>query len=147
MRIFVTCDPNHKDMKFYRSLSIFALITALAAGLWAQNPPQDKAQQEKQLLEYIDKEVQRLSTLLDLEYWQEFYVDSILTHNLNALTEELNQLQRAKVENMDLYQEVQDKWAESTDNAYNAIFTEEQWKKYMKSGGARAKKARDKRKK
>jgi hypothetical protein len=63
------------------------------------------------------------------------------------LTEELNQLQRAKVENMDLYQEVQDKWAESTDNAYNAIFTEEQWKKYMKSGGARAKKARDKRKK
>ena len=99
------------------------------------------------MLEYIDKEVERLSTLLDLEYWQEFYVDSILTHNLAALTDELEQLQKAKVENMDLYQEVQDKWAENTDKAYNAVFSEEQWKKYMKSGGARAKKARDKRKK
>ncbi|MBQ1911928.1 MAG: hypothetical protein II171_00020 [Bacteroidales bacterium] len=134
-------------MKFYRFLCIFALITPLTAGLWAQNPPQDKEKQEKQLLEYIDKEVERLSTLLDLEYWQEFYVDSILTHNLAALTDELEQLQKAKVENMDLYQEVQDKWAENTDKAYNAVFSEEQWKKYMKSGGARAKKARDKRKK
>jgi len=134
-------------MKFYRLLSIFALITVITAGLWAQNPPQDKEKQEKQLLEYIDKEVERLSTLLDLEYWQEFYVDSILTHNLAALTDELEQLQKAKVENMDLYQEVQDKWAENTDKAYNAVFSEEQWKKYMKSGGARAKKARDKRKK
>lgn len=147
MRNFVTCDPNCKDMKFYRFLCIFALITPLTAGLWAQNPPQDKEKQEKQLLEYIDKEVERLSTLLDLEYWQEFYVDSILTHNLAALTDELEQLQKAKVENMDLYQEVQDKWAENTDKAYNAVFSEEQWKKYMKLGGARAKKARDKRKK
>lgn len=147
MRNFVTCDPNCKDMKFYRLLSIFALITVITAGLWAQNPPQSKEEQEKQLLEYIDKEVQHLSTMLDLEYWQEFYVDSILTHNHTAMMEELTQMQRAKVENADLYKSVQEKWAEKTDNAFNAIFTEKQWKKYMDAGARRAKKERDKRKK
>lgn len=134
-------------MKIYRLLSILAVSTLLATGLSAQNPPQTQEQREKQMLEYIDKEVQRLSDMLKLEYWQEFYVDSILTHNLSGMAEELAQLQQAKVENADLYLDVRDKWNEKTDQALERIFDEQQWKKYLKTGAGREKKARDKRKK
>ena len=96
--------------------------------------------------EAIEKEVQRLSTLLDLEYWQEFYVDSTLTHDLIAMEEELTELQKAKVGNTDIYQNVQDKWMQKIDDSYRRFFNEEQWKKYWKSTGQRNQKARDKRK-
>ena len=82
--------------------------------------------------------------MLELEYWQEFYVDSTLTHDYKALTEELQALQTAKVSNPDLYQAVNDKWAEQIDNSFQRFFTEDQWKKYSKSV-ASAKKKRDKR--
>ena len=109
--------------------------------------PQTPEEQEKQMLEYVDKEVQRLSTLLNLEYWQEFYVDSTLTHDLKAMTEEMEKLQSAKVENSDLYINVQDKWMQQIDDTYKRLFTEDQWAKYWKSGGKRAQDARDKRNK
>ena len=112
----------------------------------AQNAgPQTPEQQEKQMLEFVDKEVQRLSTMLELEYWQEFYVDSTLTHDLKAMSAELESMQKAKVENRDLYVTVQDKWMQQIDNSYKRFFTPEQWAKYWKSGGKRAQEARDKR--
>ena len=135
-------------MKIYRLLHLIAAFCLFPGLLFAQaQQPQSPEQQEKQMLEYIDKEVQRLSTLLELEYWQEFYVDSTLTHDLKAMAAELESMQKAKVENTDLYLSVQDKWMEQIDKAYKQYFTEEQWKKYWKSGGKRAQQARDKRKK
>ena len=134
-------------MKFFRLTCLLAVIFALDALLKAQNQPQTPEQQEKQMMEFIDKEVKRLTELLDLEYWQEFYVDSTLTHDYHAMTEEMMKLQVAKVENSDLYINVQDKWMEQIDATYKRIFNEAQWKKYWKTGAERAKKARDKRKK
>lgn len=135
-------------MKFYHFLSVIALFILSVFTAKAQNQqPQTPEQKEKQLLEYVDKEVQRLSTLLDLEYWQEFYIDSTLTHDLKAMTDELEKLQTAKVENADLYQDVQDKWLQKIDDNYKRFFTDEQWKKYWKSGAERAWKTREKRKK
>lgn len=135
-------------MKFFRLTCLLAVISALATPLMAQNqPPQSPEQQEKQMMEYIDKEVKRLTELLDLEYWQEFYVDSTLTHDYHAMSEEMTKLQMAKVENSDLYINVQDKWMERIDATYKRIFNEAQWKKYWRSGAERAQKARDKRKK
>ena len=135
-------------MNFFRLTCLLAVLSAFATPLKAQNQgPQTPEQQEKQMMEYIDKEVQRLTDLLDLEYWQEFYVDSTLTHDYHAMSEEMQKLQAAKVENTDLYVNVQDKWAEQIDATYKRIFNEAQWKKYWKSGAERAQRARDKRKK
>lgn len=135
-------------MNFYRLLSVSAAILLSLSVAKAQNPQQQTPEQrEKQMLEYIEKEVQRLSDLLDLEYWQEFYVDSTLTHDYRALTEEMEQMQTAKVENPDLYQSVQDKWMQQIDNTYKKYFSKEQWSKYWKTGGRRAQEARDKRNK
>ena len=86
------------------------------------------------------------TALYDLEYWQEFYVDSTLTHDLVAMEEELTELQKTKVGNADIYQNVQDKWMQQIDDSFKRFFNEEQWKKYWKSTGQRAQKARDKRK-
>lgn len=134
-------------MKIYRLLSVIlgAVLSVFTAAAQGQQP-QTPEQKEKQLLEYIDKEVQRLSSQLDLEYWQEFYVDSTLTHDFKAMTEELERLSSAKVENTDLYIAVQDKWAEQIDASYKSFFTEEQWNKYWKYTGKKAQQARDKRK-
>ena len=125
------------------------LAAALLVGsvaLRAQNQgPQTEEQKEKQLLEWIDKEVKRLSDQLGLEYWQEFYVDSTLTHDYKAMSEEMEKMQGARVENPDLYVTVQDKWMQQIDNSYKRFFTEEQWAKYWKNGGKRAQQARDKR--
>ena len=138
-------------MKFYQGMKhLWMLAAALLLGsvaLRAQNQgPQTEEQKEKQLLEFIDKEVKRLSDQLGLEYWQEFYVDSTLTHDLIAMEEELTELQKTKVGNSDLYQNVQDKWMQQIDDSYKRFFNEEQWKKYWKSTGQRNQKARDKRK-
>ena len=138
-------------MKNYNAMKqLFTVVAALclaAFALGAQNQgPQTPEQKEKQLMEYIDNEVKRLSDLLDLEYWQEFYVDSTLTHDLKAMQDEVEDLQKAKVGNSDLYVSVQDKWMQQIDDTYKRFFTEEQWKKYWKNSGQRAQKARDKRK-
>ena len=135
-------------MKFYRFLSVLAILCLSVFVSGAQNqPPQTPEQKEKQLVEWIDEEVQRLSSLLELEYWQEFYVDSTLTHDYKAMSQEMEQMQGAKVENPDLYLNVQDKWLQQIDDSYKRFFTEEQWKKYWKNGGKRAQESRNKRKK
>ena len=80
-----------------------------------------------------------------LEYWQEFYADSVLVHDFHAMQDELKELQASKVTNADMYQQVQDKWSENIYNAFHKFLNEDQWKKYLKGGAARDKKARDKR--
>lgn len=128
---------------------LYALIAAFICPMtlvFAQNQaPATPEQKEKQMLEYIDKEVQRLSSLLNLEYWQEFYVDSTLTHDIHGRAEEMEELQRSKVANADLYQEIWDRWEEKIARSYQRFFSADQWAKYQKTGGARAQKERDKR--
>ena len=127
---------------------IFALIALLSFSLTAaaqSQGPQSPEEQEKQLLEFIDKEVERFTASLKLEYWQAFYVDSTLVHDYHAMQDEMKELQNAKVSNYDLYTAVQDKWQEQIYNSFHRFLNEEQWKKYLKSGAAREKKAREKR--
>lgn len=128
-------------MKKFAAILVFCL---LCAGLCAQEQKSEKDKQ-KQFYEAIDLQIERLTTTLDLEDWQIFYVDSILTHDYTALQQEFEQLSLSKVSNSDLYYVTQDKWQEQIYQAFHKVFNEEQWAKYLKSGAARDKKARDKR--
>lgn len=125
-------------------LSACALLGVPAA---AQNQQQSKTpqEQEAELYDYIAKEVERYTRTLDLDPAQEFYADSILTHNLFAMRNELNAKSRAKVSNSDIYVAVQDKWNESTYQAFMKMLSPEQQSKYLKGGATKDKKARDKR--
>ena len=116
------------------------MLCSLAA--MAQDP--DAQKREKEFFENLDKQITQMTTQLDLEDWQVFYVDSILTHDYQAWQQELNDLQKKKVSNMDIYNEVAYNWQDKIDNALQKVFSDEQWAKYQKNGAARAKKARDK---
>ncbi|MDD7456637.1 MAG: hypothetical protein PUK70_10435 [Bacteroidales bacterium] len=125
------------------------ILTAIACSgpmLYAQEheiaKPEDEA---KKLQEYIDNQISKLESTLKLEDWQVYYVDSILNNDYKAMHMELKELQDSKVMNSDIYAQISDKWLEQIYSSFQKIFNDEQWKKYLKSGAAREKKARDKR--
>ncbi len=93
-----------------------------------------------------ETEADRLQRVLKLEDWQAFYVDSTLKHDFPAMMAEFESMKAAKVSNTSMFQAVQDKWWEKIDSTYRTIFTDEQWKAYLKTGAAKAQKARAKRK-
>lgn len=131
----------HKVIKYL----FICLLFVSPAGLFAQEMTKEEMDREKQFRETIDKMVENYEKDLKLEGWQVFYVDSILTHDFTALSEEIRQMSKAKVENPDLYQAVQDKWMEQTYNAFHKILDEKQWARYLKNGASKDKKSRDKR--
>ena len=92
------------------------------------------AQQQEgpDVYQQAEDEADRLQRSLDLEDWQVFYVDSTLKHDLSAIMSEYEELQSSKVGNVSMYQSVQDKWMDQIDATYKRIFTEEQWKAYLK---------------
>ncbi|MBR3562366.1 MAG: hypothetical protein IKN93_00900 [Bacteroidales bacterium] len=124
-------------------LTVVGLLMFLAAS--AQEQPLTPEQRAKKMREAIDKMVEDYERNLQLEDWQAFYADSILTHNLEERNKEMEAMASNKVANYDLYTMVGDKWEEETYNAFRRILTDEQWKKYLKSGAGRAKKARNQR--
>ena len=124
------------------SISLAAVMTlAFQSEALAQAPTK-----QPDVAERAELEADRLQQLLDLEDWQVFYVDSTLKHDYPALMAEYDQLGASKVNNQSLYTKVYDKWMDQIDATYKRIFTEEQWAAYLKSGAARAQKAREKRK-
>ena len=131
-------------MKFDKSLiyglAVLALVSVTSVGLNAQEP------QQPDVYEQAEKEADRLQSILDLEDWQVFYVDSTLKHDFPAMMEGYDELRKSKVANQSMYQAVHDKWMDQIDMTYKKIFTDEQWAAYLKSGAARAQKARAKRK-
>lgn len=132
----------YKTIKFF-AISLFLLLPAAS---FAQEKSKEELDREKKFRENIEKMVENFETSLNLEYWQVFYVDSILTHDFTAMSEEMKELGKSKVENPDIYQSVSDKWMERIYSSFQKIFNEEQWAKYLKTGAGREKKARDKRK-
>lgn len=120
-------------------------FSAAIAGRAQQQQPLTPEQKEKQLYEAIQKQVDDYAENLNLEDWQIFYADSILTHNLVELSKEYETQSKNKVSDSSIYMLIQDTWMEKTYQAFKKILNEEQWKKYLKTGAGRAKKDRDKR--
>lgn len=122
-------------MKYFRLL----LLLLLPVCAYAQ---QDE---EKKMYEMIEEQVTKLESSLELESWQVFYVDSILTHDYMAMRDELMEKSAAKVSTSDIYVQIQDKWMECIYQGFSKVFDEGQWAKYLKQGAGKEKKARDKR--
>lgn len=108
---------------------------------------QQQDQQPKDVGEIAEQRAEKLTGLLGLEDWQRYCVDSTLYHNLKAMETRYRELTEAKVMGQDIYMRVQDEWGERTDSAFRKIFTDEQWDKYLRSGGQREIKARQRREK
>ena len=92
-------------MKLFRILVLSLAIAASIGGGFSARAQEQKSpeQQEKELREMIDKEVEKYSRTLDLDFGQEFYIDSILTHDFFAMREEMMVKSAARVSNTDVY--------------------------------------------
>ena len=118
-----------------------AVFLSTSIGLLAQSQ-----QPQKSTEEYAAEAADKLGEQLDLDAWQIFYVDSTYQHDWTALQDELQSMSKSKVENVDLYQQVQDKWLDRVDSTFKTFFTEDQWAAYLRAGAGKAQKARAKRK-
>lgn len=127
-------------MKFVHMALLAVLFVVAATQVKAQEP------EKMDIFQQAEAEADRLQRVLDLEDWQVFYVDSTLKHDLPAMMAEYEKLRSAKVTNTSIYYATQDKWMEKIDASYRKIFNESQWAAYLKSGAAKAQKARAKRK-
>lgn len=128
-----------------RTALLFLMLLVPGVAFAQQQGPQTPEQREKQMYENIQKQVDDLAETLDLEDWQIFYADSILTTNFGALAKEFEDLGKNKVSDPEVYSRLQDACMEKNYNAFRRILNEQQWAKYLKTGAARDKKARDKR--
>lgn len=126
-------------------MKYFVIVLALFLALPLSAQQQAPKDPQKQLRESIDQSLEKYERTLELEGWQLFYMDSIMTHDYSAMMAEMEDISKAKVENTDLYMQIQDRWNEKIYNAFRGVLNEEQWNKYLKQGAAREKKARDKR--
>ena len=131
-------------MKLKAILSVLFLAFGLAA-FAQQQQPLTPEQKEAKLYESIEKQLDDLTSKLDLEDWQVFYADSILNHDFRAMQAELDELIAKKVSNPEIFAQTSDKWSEQIYQSMNKILDEDQWTKYLKTGAGREKKARDKR--
>lgn len=124
------------------SAAALAILAGTSFGLSAQTTTDQQA--DKELLESIDNEIERLTEMLDLDDAQIFYVDSILVHDYTEMQREFKALQEKKVSNADLYDAIQFKWQDQVYYSLQKVFNDEQWTRYLKSGAERNKKNRDK---
>ena len=114
----------------------FLLIPSLALAQEPQEPDIDKI---------IENQLDNLTRSFHLDDVQVFYVDSILQYNYPAMMAEYADTRKTGASNSETYQVISDKWMDATDRALEKVFTEEQWKKYLKSAYGKEKKRRDKR--
>ena len=137
-----------KIMKIYDNMKVLAFVLCAGIGLLLTSVESAAQEQQKQpdIYEQAETEADRLQRVLDLEDWQVFYVDSTLKHDFPAMMAEYDKLRAAKVSNASMYQVIHDKWMEQIDATYKKIFNPQQWAAYLKSGAAKAQKAREKRK-
>ncbi len=119
------------------ALALFAVATPLRA--------QNNDEKPKTIPEIASERADELMKYLKLEDYQVFQIDSTMCHDLQAMQDEVNRMQKAGVSNPDFYEAVIDSWYNATDSTFQHIFTPEQWTRYLKSTYGKAKKHRDKR--
>ena len=103
-----------------------------------QEKPKDAATMAAEVADY-------LQGMLSLDDRQVFLVDSTLQFNYAHMMEELEAVRRKGASGTELYELVSDKWSEANDTTFVKFFSDEQWKKYMRTPYGKQKKARDKR--
>lgn len=129
-----------------KSCILTAFVTLASVLFSVSDAAAQQDDRQPDIYEQAEMEADRLQRVLDLDDWQVFYVDSTLKHDFPAMMAEYEELRGAKVTNSSMYIAVQDKWMEKIDASYRKIFNDEQWTAYLKSGAAKAQKARAKRK-
>lgn len=118
------------NRRFLVVLLVFSLTSFAGVKAIAQNQEKEKSTEE-----LAAEEAGRLELMLKLEPHQVFFVDSILQHDMKAMKEEFEQMQRSGMVENSSYEIVRERWLKQIRNSYEKVFTPAQWEKYLKSVG------------
>lgn len=125
-------------------IALTALLMLLSSPIiQAQN--QDDATQKAKMDDLISKQVEDMIDRYKLDDIQAFRIDTLLQHYIPVYNAAIMKVKASGAEQEASYQAVMDYWGDFFDNKYQQIFSEDQWKLYMKSSAGREKKKRDKR--
>lgn len=138
-------DMTMKSFVRYFAVAVLALMPMAAVTASAQGSGQGQQQQPKDAATMAAEVADYLQGMLSLDDRQVFLVDSTLQFNYAHMMEELEAVRRKGASGTELYELVSDKWSEANDTTFVKFFSDEQWKKYMRTPYGKQKKARDKR--
>ncbi len=124
----------------FPAIVLTILLFAVSAGVNAQN--QD--QKQKTPIEIASEQADRLQIDLKLNDYQLFKTDSILQTNLTGVTNQFEQMRKGGLQNPESYREVQKIWQVKTSDAFEILFTLEQFDKYLKMTGVPTKERKKK---
>lgn len=130
-----------------RFLSTFMAAAALFFCL-GNTPCHAQQQGQDKPVDYDEVVAKQVNDMIDrykLDDSQAFRLDTLLQHYIPIFNEEVQRVKHSGAAQIESYQRVMDKWGDFLDSEYQKIFTEEQWKLYMKSYAGKEKKKRDKR--
>ena len=126
---------------------IFILVTvaALTASFNA-SAQQGQTSEMPDPLELAAKIADQMERDLELDVAQVFMIDTLYQHAYTEYYADVEKLSKAGVPSTSSqYLRTSDKWGDYIDKVLEKILTEQQWAKYLKGDGGRAKKQRDKR--
>lgn len=124
---------------------LFTILLLAAALLLSAPAAQAQEPQQPDIDQIIANQVDNLTRNFKLDEVQVFFIDSILQYNYRAMNEAFEEARKTGASNSETYQAISDEWMQATDEAFERFFTEDQWKKYMKSTYGKEKQRREKR--
>lgn len=124
-----------------RVFALIIVIFLISVPVFGQ---QDEKPKEPE--EVAAQEAERLEKLLDLAPHQVFYVDSILQHDMRAMRNEMEAMQKSGMQEYSNYNKVRERYVAQIEAGYKKIFTDDQWLRYLKSTGKYKKEKKDKKK-
>jgi len=111
------------------------ILATLSIALSISANAQNQEQKQKTPIEIAAAQADRLQRDLNLDDYQLFKVDSILQRNLTGVMNQFEQMKKGGLQNPDSYREIQKKWQTKTDNALEALFTLDQFDRYLRISG------------
>lgn len=113
---------------FIAAAVLLSAVSAVPA--FAQQQEKEKTPEE-----VAAAEVKAMVKELQLSDAQEFYCDSILTHNYISMKSDFENLQKSGMQEASTYQFLKDRWQKKTLEALKKVLDEQQYIKYLRRIG------------
>lgn len=117
-------------MKKLIILAVAIFASGLVSGLYAQNEDKQPSPEE-----VAAKEVKTLTEYLKLSEAQEFYVDSIITHDYVALKAAIDDLQASGRQDIEIYKQTKEQWTNKMCASLKKVLDDQQYIRYLKRIG------------
>lgn len=129
----------------HKFILILATVAAMTVSLNAA-AQQGQTSELPDPMELAAKMADQMERELELDVAQVFMIDTLYQHAYTQYYADVEKLSKSGVPaTSSQYLRTSDKWGDYIDKVLEKILTEEQWAKYLKGDGGRAKRARDKR--